>query len=376
LNLPLVDLATQQKGLRPELLDAFTGMLERTDWVLGDEVRAFEREFADYCEVRHAVGTDSGMSALELALRASGVGPGDEVITAANTFVATALAISHAGARPVLVDVDADTYTMNPRQLEQAITARTKALMPVHLYGHPADMSSILSIAEDHKLLVVEDACQAHGARLQGHRVGSLGHAAAFSFYPSKNLGAFGDGGALVTDDDDIAASARILHDYGQQAKYQHVVKGFNRRLDTIQAAILRIKLRRLDDWNAQRREHAALYSRLLADTAAITPAASPTSEPVWHQYVIRVAGRASVQANLSERGIQTGIHYPIPIHCQAAYRDLRYPKGSFPVTERFAREILSLPMYPELNEVAVTCVATALAEASAAVDEQLIHAT
>ena len=370
-SLPLVDLAGQQKMLAPELLDMFASLIERTDWILGDELELFEREFADYCETRHAVGTDSGMSALELALRAAGIGRGDEVITAANTFVATALAISHSGARPVPVDTDEKTYTMSPPLLEEAITERTKAIVPVHLYGHPANMRAITSIADEHGLLVIEDACQAHGARLDGRRVGSLARAAAFSFYPSKNLGAFGDGGALVTDDDEIAALARTLRDYGQRAKYQHVVKGFNRRLDTIQAAILRMKLKRLDEWNAQRRSHAARYTRLLAGTSVVTPEPSPGAEPVWHLYVVRVRARDRVQAALREQGIQTGIHYPIPIHLQPAYQDLGYPVGSFPVTERCVDEVLSLPMYPELEEVAIARVAGALYEALTALDEQ-----
>jgi dTDP-4-amino-4,6-dideoxygalactose transaminase len=374
-SLPLVDLASQQKMLAPELLATFASLIERTDWILGDELELFEREFADYCETRHAVGTDSGMSALELALRATGIGPGDEVITAANTFVATALAISHSGARPVLVDTDEQTYTMSPPLLEEAITERTKAVVPVHLYGHPADMRAIMSIAEEHGLLVIEDACQAHGARLDGRRVGSLARAAAFSFYPAKNLGAFGDGGALVTDDDEIAASARTLRDYGQSAKYQHVVKGFNRRLDTIQAAILRMKLERLDDWNAQRRSHAALYTRLLASTSVVTPGPSPSAEPVWHLYVVRVHARDRVQAALREQGIQTGIHYPIPVHLQPAYWDLGYPVGSFPVTERCADEVLSLPMYPELDEISIARVAGALEEATSASQDDLTAA-
>jgi dTDP-4-amino-4,6-dideoxygalactose transaminase len=342
---------------------------------MGDELELFEREFADYCETRYAVGTDSGMSALELALRAAGIRAGDEVITAANTFVATALAISHSGGRPVLVDVDEQTYTMSPRLFEQAITERTKAVVPVHLFGHPADMEAITAVAAEHGLLVIEDACQAHGARLRGRRVGSLGHAAAFSFYPAKNLGAFGDGGALVTDDDEIAASVRTLRDYGQRAKYEHVVKGFNRRLDTLQASILRVKLKRLDEWNAKRRSHAALYSRLLAGTSVVTPEAAPNVEAVWHLYVVRVSARDRVQGLLRQQEIQTGIHYPAPIHRQPAYRDLAYPVGSLPVAERYATEILSLPMYPELGDVAIARVAGALDEATSALEDDLAAA-
>jgi dTDP-4-amino-4,6-dideoxygalactose transaminase len=365
LRLPFVDLAPQQRALAPELFATLSRMLERTDWILGEELEAFEQEFADYCESRHGVGTDSGMSALELGLRAFGVGPGDEVITAANTFIATALAISHTGARPVLVDVDAETYTMSPRLLEEAITERTKAVVPVHLYGQAADMETICEIADRHGLFVLEDACQAHGARFQAKRVGSLGHAAAFSFYPTKNLGGLGDGGAFVTDEEDVARSVRTLRDYGQRAKYEHVVKGFNRRLDTMQAAILRVKLRRLDEWNESRRSHAAVYSRLLADEEVIIPVVSTEAEPVWHLYVVRVKGRDRLRALLSERGIQTGIHYPIPIHRQPAYSDLGYPRGSFPITEQYAEEVLSLPMYPELDESAPARVADVIHEHS-----------
>jgi dTDP-4-amino-4,6-dideoxygalactose transaminase len=366
MTLRLVDLEAQQRTLAPELGPRLAGMLERTDWILGDEVEAFEREFADYCESRFAIGTDSGMSALELTLRAMGIGVGDEVITAANTFIATALAISHTGAKPVLVDVEPETHTLSPPLVERAITRRTKAIVPVHLYGHPAEMEAILGIADEHGLRVVEDACQAHGARYQRRRVGSLGHAAAFSFYPAKNLGAFGDGGAIVTSDADLAHSVRMLRDYGQSAKYMHDVKGFNRRLDTMQAAVLRVKLRRLDSWNERRRTRAALYSHLLSDASVVTPSASNGVEPVWHLYVIRTTGRDRLRQVLSESGIETGIHYPVPIHQQPAYRDLNYVMGSFPVAERFASEILSLPMYPELDDLSIARVASAIHERTA----------
>src|SRR5262245_20171550 len=366
MTLRLVDLEAQQEALAPELAPRLAGMLERTDWILGDEVDAFEREFADYCESRFAIGTDSGMSALELALPAMGIGVGDALITAANTFIATALAISHTGARPVLVDVELKTHAMSPPLVERAITRRTKAIVPVHLYGHPAEMEAILGIADDHGLQVVEDACQAHGARYQGKRVGSLGHAAAFSFYPAKNLGAFGDGGAMVTGDADIADSVRMLRDYGQSAKYKHDVKGFNRRLDTMQAAVLRVKLRRLDSWNERRRSRAALYSNLLSDAPVVTPSASNGVEHVWHLYVVRAAGRDRLRQALLESGIETGIHYPVPIHQQPAYRDLGHSPGSFPVSEKLAGEILSLPMYPELDDLAVARVASSIHELAA----------
>jgi dTDP-4-amino-4,6-dideoxygalactose transaminase len=371
MTLRLVDLEAQQKALAPELQLRLAAMLERTDWILGEEVEAFEREFAEYCETRFAIGTDSGMSALELGLRALGVGAGDEVITAANTFIATALAVSHTGARPVLVDIDPETYTISPQLIERAITRQTKAIVPVHLYGHPADMAAIRRIADDHGLHVIEDACQAHGARYDGRRVGSLGHAAAFSFYPAKNLGAFGDGGAIVTDNAKLANSVRMLRDYGQSAKHMHEVKGFNRRLDTMQAAVLRVKLRRLDAWNELRRTRAALYSQLLSNAPVVTPSASDRVEHVWHLYVIRAAGRDRLKQALSECGIETGIHYPVPVHQQPAYRDLRCAIGSFPVTERYADEILSLPMYPELDELRIARVAAAIHERTAARDKR-----
>ncbi len=374
MHLPLVDLGAQQKALADELVPKLTALLDRTDWILGEELSAFECEFADFCGTRYAIGTDSGMSALELALRAFGVGPGDEVITAANTFVATALAVSHTGARPVLVDVDPDTYTMSPPLVEEAITRRTRAIIPVHLYGHPVEMAPIMEIAEEHELLVLEDACQAHGARVDGKRVGSIGHAGAFSFYPAKNLGALGDGGALVTDDEELADAVRTLRDYGQRAKYEHVVKGFNRRLDTLQAAILRVKLRRLEEWNDRRRTRAALYSRVLADARVVVPRPAEAVEPVWHLYVIRAAARDRLRATLAADGVQTGIHYPIPIHRQPAYRDLGYPRGAFPVTERYAEEILSLPMYPELDDVAVARVAATVVEhETSSLDDELL---
>ena len=308
---------------------------------------------------------DSGISALELTLRAAGIGPGHEVVTAANTFIATALAISHTGARPVLVDADPETHTLDPGRLEAAITGRTRAIVPVHLYGHPADMGPIGEIADAHRLFVLEDACQAHGARYRGRRAGSLGHAAAFSFYPAKNLGALGDGGAVTTNDEALAHAIRTLRDYGQRAKYDHVVKGFNRRLDTIQAAVLRAKLRRLDEWNQRRREHAASYSRLLAGAGIGVPTARADVEAVWHLYVVRSADRDRLRTHLAERGIETGLHYPIPVHLQPAFGDLGYTAGAFPTSERDAREAVSLPLYPELEEGAVPFVAQAVQEYS-----------
>jgi dTDP-4-amino-4,6-dideoxygalactose transaminase len=291
------------------------------------------------------------------------VGEGDEVVTAADTFIATALAISHAGAMPVLVDVDPQTANIDPRALERAIGPRTRAVVAVHLYGQPADMDAVRDVADAHGLLVVEDACQAHGARYRGRRTGSLGDAAAFSFYPAKNLGAFGDGGAVVTSDPSLAASVRTLRDYGQRRKHEHVVRGFNRRLDTLQAAFLRVKLRHLDGWNARRREHAAAYSALLEPAGLAPPRPPDDVEPVWHLYVVEVHDRDGLRAALADRGIQTGIHYPVPVHLQEAYADLGLGAGSFPVTERRAARILSLPMYPELEPAQIELVAEAVLE-------------
>jgi dTDP-4-amino-4,6-dideoxygalactose transaminase len=360
---PFVDLAAQHRSIQDDLEETISEALARTDWILGEAVARFEREFAAFCDVSEAVGVDSGLSALELALRAFGIGPGDEVITAANTFVATALAISHAGATPVLVDCDPTTYTLDPESLEAAVTPRTKAVIPVHLYGHPADMDSILDVSRHYRLRVIEDACQAHGARYKGRRVGSLGDAAAFSFYPAKNLGCYGDGGMLVTNDSDLAETVRTLGNYGQTEKYNHVVRGFNRRLDTVQAAILRSKLPHLDTWNRLRRRHAARYTRLLGEAAVETPAADENVEHVWHLYVAQVADRDGLRAHLANNRISTGIHYPTPVHLLPAYADLGYTHGSFPVAEAAARQSLSLPMFPELDDASIDRVAVEVAD-------------
>jgi dTDP-4-amino-4,6-dideoxygalactose transaminase len=322
--------------------------------VLGQAVKEFEKAFAQYCEVEHAIGVDSGYSALELILLAYNIGPGDEVITAASTFIATALAISNCGARPILVDMDADSYNLDPNLLEAAITPATKAIIAVHLYGQPADMDPILAIARKHNLYVIEDACQAHGARYKGRRTGGLGDAAAYSFYPSKNLGAYGDGGMVVTNDAHVAEQVRLLRNLGQSVKYYHQVKGFNHRLDTIQAAILCAKLPHLDEGNASRRETADHFNQLLAGTLVVTPATPAWAEPVYHLYVVQVDDRDGLQAHLAEAGVATGIHYPIPIHLQPAYTELGYKKGDFPVTEQAAARILSLPMYPGMSYEAI----------------------
>lgn len=367
MNVPFLDLKVQYRALQPAVNLAINQVLARGDYILGEEVGAFEEAFARYCGAAHAIGVDSGYSALELILRGYGIGPGDEVITAANTFVATVLAISICGARPVLVDTHPTTYTLDPEQVEAAITPATRAIMPVHLYGQTADMQPLVAIARRHHLLVIEDAAQAHGACYHGRRTGVLGDAAAFSFYPGKNLGAYGDGGAVVTQDAHLAHQVRLLRNLGQRAKYDHQIKGFNRRLDTLQAAILLTKLPYLDGWNAGRRRAAATYAAQLADLPVYPPVATPDGEHVYHLYVIRTQQRDQVRDYLTQAGIGTGLHYPTPIHLQPAYQDLGYRKGAFPVTEALSAEILSLPMYAELSDAAITHVVATIAAAIAA---------
>lgn len=361
---PFVDLRAQHQRLLPELQAALARVLDRSSFILGEEVAQFEQEFAAFTGAAHAVGVGSGLDALRLSLVALGVGEGDEVIVPANTYIATALAVSACGARPVLVDVEARTFGIDPAGIEGAITPRTKAILPVHLYGQPCNIDAVLQIAARAKLSVVEDACQAHGARVNGRGCGSFGDAGCFSFYPSKNLGAAGDGGMVVTNRSDVAARLRLLRDYGQERKYHHVVKGFNSRLDGLHAAILRVKLPHLDHWNEQRARHAAAYAVALAALDEVRlPATIAAPAHVYHLYVLRVANRDALIKHLSDYGVQTGIHYPIPIHLQPAYSDLGYGRGSFPVTERLAHEILSLPMYPELSAEQLRAVTTALAE-------------
>jgi len=363
--IPLVDLKAQHRSIKAELDAAIGSVLESGRFILGPEVQAFEREFGDYCGTRHAVGVNSGTSALHLALLAAGVGPGDEVIAPAFTFVATVAAIEYTGARAILVDVDPLTLTMDPARLEAAITTKTRALIPVHLYGQPADMDPILSIARAHGLVLVEDAAQAHGAEYRGRRVGSIGDMACFSFYPGKNLGAAGDGGALTTSNDEYAQAVRVLRDWGAPEKYLHVVKGFNFRLDEIQAAILRVKLRRLEAWTELRRRHARTYSTLLAGAAVARPVAARDVRHVYHIYAVRTHARDRVRSELHAAGVQAAIHYPIPVHLQPAYANLGYTRGDFPVAERAADEVLSLPMYPELTSRQIERVAGAVASSA-----------
>lgn len=350
-KIPFVDLSAQYQSIKSEIDAAITSVVTSSAFILGPEVKMFEEEFAAFCETKFAVGVDSGTSALELILRALGVGEGDEVIIPANTFIATSYGVSYTGAVPVMVEPDEKTYNIDVTKIEAAITPKTKVIMPVHLYGQPADMDPIMEIAKKHNLLVVEDACQAHGARYKGRRVGSIGHVAAFSFYPGKNLGGYGDGGMVVTHDEQIASSIRRLRDYGQSKKYHHDEMGYNRRLDSIQAAVLRVKLRYLDSWNQLRREHADLYEELLTGSKFVTPYVPDYAEPVWHLYVIQTEDRDALQKQLSEKQISTGIHYPVPIHLQGAYQNLGHKKGDFPLTEKMDQQILSLPMYAELSE-------------------------
>ncbi len=361
MNIPFVDLQTQYQGLKPEVDAAVLAVMQRGDFVLGRAVAEFEKAFAEYCGAEYCVGVDSGYSALELIIRAYDIGPGDEVITAANTFIATTLAISNAGATPVLVDCDPETYNLDANKIEAAITSRTKAIMPVHLYGQTADMDAILAIARKHKLYVFEDAAQASGARYKGRMAGSLGDAAAFSFYPGKNLGAYGDGGAVTTNDADIAEKIRLLRNIGQKVKYFHEIKGFNNRLDTMQAAVLGVKLPHLDGWNENRRRAAAAYAEQLADLPMVTPPTADYAEHIFHLYVVRVENREPLMEYLKERGIATGLHYPIPIHLQPAYAELGHERGDFPVTEAYAETILSLPIFPELDEAKVAYVTNAI---------------
>lgn len=362
MNIPWVDLTIQHKNLRNEINAAIQGTLDRADFILGHEVEKFEEEFASFCGVKYAVGVDNGLSALELSLRAFGIGPGHEVIVPTHTFTATAAAISFAGATPVFVDADPETWNIDVEKIEDAITPRTKAILPVHLYGLPADMHMILGVAEKYNLTVIEDGCQAHGANYKGRRVGSLGHAAGFSFYPTKNLGACGDAGMAVTNDAKVAETMRALRNCGQRAKNIHELHPFNRRLDNLQAAILRVKLNYLEGWIESRRKLAALYNKLLADSDVTTPAEPPGYRHVYHLYVIRAQNRDALQAHLKEQGIGTAIHYPQPVHLQPYYSRGQDRRGQYPIAEKICGEILSLPMFPEMTEEQAEIVAAAVA--------------
>jgi len=350
-TVPFLDLRAQHDPLRAEIMAAIEEVVDRNAFAGGPFVTAFEEDFAKFCETQHAIGLGNGTDALWLALLAAGVGQGAEVITVPHTFMATAEAITFCGATPVFVDVDPQSYTMDPAQLERAITPRTKAIIPVHLYGQMADMDPILEIAKRHNLIVIEDACQAHGAEYKGRKAGSIGHAGCFSFYPGKNLGAWGEAGAVTTNDGELAKRIKVLRDHGQSTKYHHSMIGWNARMDGIQGVVLRIKLRSLAQGNAARRAHAAKYdAALVGQSGVIAPPVMSHGSHVYHLYVIRVKARDRLMQALGERGVATGIHYPKPVHLQEAYRSLGYGQGSFPVTEACAAEIVSLPMFPELT--------------------------
>jgi dTDP-4-amino-4,6-dideoxygalactose transaminase len=360
-TVPYLDLRAQYSGLRTEVLSALEDICESTNFAQGRATSEFEAKFAAYCGVDYCVTLNSGTSALHLALRCLDVGPGDEVVTVSMTFIATAWAITYAGATPVFIDIDPVRRTLNPDQLEAAITSRTKAIVPVHLYGMPADMDRIMAIADRHGIPVIEDAAQAHGARYKNKRVGQFGQIACFSFYPSKNLGAYGEGGALVTNDGSMARRARSLRDHAQTERYLHDEVGYNYRMDSFQAAVLDIKLKHLDEWNRARNNCAQLYTELLKDSSYKLPAHLSDSECVWHCYVIETQERDRVRAGLQEVGIQTAVHYPVPIHLQKAYAHLDYRSGDLPVTEALCERCLSLPIYPELSEEKISRVASAL---------------
>ena len=364
MDIPLVDLKAQYISIKSEINQAIQRILDNTSFILGKEVEQFEADFASYVNAEGAVGVASGTAALHLALLACGVGPGDEVITTAHTFFATAEAISQTGARPVFVDIDLKTYNLDPALVESAVTKRTKAIVPVHLYGQPADMASLMEIAQRYNLMVIEDAAQAHGAEFRGRRIGAIGHLGCFSFYPGKNLGAYGDGGMVVGNDLELLERVRRLRNHGRISKYEHLEVGWGERLDALQAAVLGVKLRYIEEWTELRRSHARLYTELLADTAVVTPFVSPDVRHVFHLYVIRVAQRDEVLSYLREKGIRAGIHYPIPLHRQPAYRDSDIGHVSLPITEQVAREVLSLPMYPELKEEQIVYIVEAVKEA------------
>jgi len=348
--IPFLDLKAQYIPIQDEIKAAISKVLASTQFVLGEEVTKFEEEFANYCGGNYGVAVNSGTSALHLALLAAGVGPGDEVITVPFTFVATVAAICYTGAKPIFVDIDPTSYTIDVRQIEKAITKRTKVILPVHLYGQPADLDPILEIAQKHNLIVIEDAAQAHGSEYKGRRVGSIGDIGCFSFYPGKNLGAYGEGGAVVTNNPDYDLNIRILRDWGQEKKYHHVLKGYNYRMDGIQGAILRVKLRYLEQWTEARRNNAAQYNQLLANSGIPLPQEMSYSRHVYHIYAIRVSNREDLQEQLNREGVKTAIHYPFPIHLLPAYADLGYKEGDFPQAEKAAKEVLSLPMYSELS--------------------------
>jgi dTDP-4-amino-4,6-dideoxygalactose transaminase len=364
--IPYADLKAQYHSIKPEIDAAISRVLESSEFVLGSEVARFEEEFAAYCKVPYAVGVNSGASALHLALLAAGVGPGDEVITVPFTFVATTAAIRYTGAKPVFVDIDPRTYNMDVSQIEDRISPRTKAILPVHLYGQPADMDPILEIARRHNLLVIEDAAQAHGAEYKGRRAGSLADIAVFSFYPAKNLGAYGEGGMVTTNNPEYRRTIRMLRDWGTERKYHHVLQGYNYRMEGLQGAILRVKLRYLEQWTEARRTHAATYTRRLRERVVETPYVMPDVRHVYHVYSILPKDRQNVIDHLRANEIQFAIHYPIPIHLMEAHADLGFRKGDFPVAEVVAERVLALPIFPEMTPGQIEIVSRVVAESVA----------
>jgi len=361
MKIPFVDLHAQYASIKADIDAAMQRVVDRTAFIGGEDLKKFEAEFAVFCTAKVCVGCGNGTDALYLALRALDVGRGDEVITVSHTFIATTEAISQTGAKPVFVDIREDTMLMDPDKIEAAITPRTKAIVAVHLYGQPCEMDRIMEIARRHGLKVVEDAAQAHGARWKGQRTGILGDVACFSFYPGKNLGAYGDGGAVAGNNETLLKKVKMLANHGRLEKYLHEIEGVNSRLDGLQAAILRVKLPHLDKWNEARQQHAAQYLSLLRGGDMVLPSIHPDADPVWHLFVVRLADREKVQAKLKQQGIDTGVHYPVPLHLQPAYAYLKLPKGSLPITEKVSAQILSLPMYAEMTEEMVSTVVNAL---------------
>jgi dTDP-4-amino-4,6-dideoxygalactose transaminase len=368
--IPFADLKAQYLSIKPEIDAAISSTIESSQFILGKEVQAFEEEFAAFQGTRHGIGTNSGTSALHLALLAAGIGEGQEVITTPFTFVATAAAILYTGARPVYVDIDPETYNIDPAGIAAAITPRTKAIVPVHLFGHPADMDPIMEVARRHGLVVIEDACQAHAAEYKGQRVGGIGDLSCFSFYPGKNLGAYGEAGCVATNNPELASSVRLLRNWGEASRYHHVLRGYNYRMEGLQGAILRVKLRHLEAWTEARRARARAYARAFAGTAVKSPREMPWARHVYHVHAIESEFRDDIQRDLAAQGIQTAIHYPEPIHLMAPYRDPAFPPGSLPNAERIASQVLSLPVSPELPEAAVEQVAAAVRASLAAFGE------
>jgi dTDP-4-amino-4,6-dideoxygalactose transaminase len=363
INVPSLDLKAQYRSIKPEIDAAIARVLDSGQFVLGSEVAGFEQEFAAYCGAGECIALNSGTSALHLALLAAGIGPGDEVITVPFTFVASVAAVVYTGARPVLVDIDPRSFTLDPAEIEAAVTPHTKAIMPVHLYGQPADMDPVMEIARRHGLVVIEDAAQAHGAKYKGRPVGSLADMACFSFYPGKNLGAYGEGGAVTTSNPEYARTIRMLRDWGQDRKYHHVLRGFNYRMEAFQGAILRVKLQHLERWTEARRTIVDQYNRFLAGSGVERPTEVPWARHVYHLYTLRTSDRDNLQASLQKEGIQTGIHYGVPVHLQPAHANLGYGRHALPQSEKAAEEVLSLPLYPEMTDDQIESVSQALTD-------------